>query len=249
LHAVTSLFHIAQGLDVEHTHHTVVALLNEHSDALLKHTGLPANEFLGLYTTTLDVPALNPDIQEQHPTTRIGEIKRAIESVFVLSWDAFLATSRENQLSLSLKKEAKATLLAAKTEDATMTIDNEVPADRAQLQELIQKEASKLAKSMIKEEVSNQLRFKNGTGGPSGASQKKKSNGKKNQGTKSSDSKMKTKDPDQSSRTRQRAQQRGRKAAVRNSDSQSDKGKKRGSRSKSQSTKKKTGSNNRNSRS
>ena len=174
MHSVTSLFHIAHGLDVENTHHTVVAILNEHSDALLKHTGLPANEFLGLYMTTLDVPALDPNNQEQHPTPRIGEIKRAIESVFVLSWDKYLATVRENQLSISHKKEAKATLLAAKTEDATMEIDNEVPADRTQLQELIRKEASKLAKSMIKEEVANQLRQKNGNGGPSGASRKKK---------------------------------------------------------------------------
>jgi hypothetical protein len=218
-----------------------------YSEALLKHTGLPANEFLGLYTTTLDVPAIDPNVQEQHPTTRIGEIKRAIESVFVLSWDKFLATVRENQLSISLKKEAKATLLAAKTEDATMEIDNEIPADRAQLQELIRKEALKLQKSMIKEEVSNQLRSKNGTGGPSSASQKKKIPGR-NQGN-SSDSKSQTKDPDQSSRTRQRAKQRGRKAAARNNDSQSDKAKKRGSRSKSRSTKKKTGSDNRNSRS
>jgi hypothetical protein len=247
MHAVSSLFHIAQGLDVEHSHHTVVALLNGYSEALLKHTGLPANEFLGLYTTTLDVPAIDPNVQEQHPTTRIGEIKRAIESVFVLSWDKFLATVRENQLSISLKKEAKATLLAAKTEDATMEIDNEIPADRAQLQELIRKEALKLHKSMIKEEVSNQLRSKNGTGGPSSASQKKKIPGR-NQGN-SSDSKSQTKDPDQSSRTRQRAKQRGRKAAARNNDSQSDKAKKRGSRSKSRSTKKKTGSDNRNSRS
>jgi hypothetical protein len=249
LHAVTSLFHIAQGLDVEHTHHTVVALLSDHSEALLKHTGIPADAFLGLYTTTLDVPALDPDVQEQHPTTRIGEIKRAIESVFVLSWDKFLATTRENQLSVSLKKEAKATLLAAKTEDATMEIDNEIPADRTQLQELIRKEAIKLHKSMIKEEVSNQLRLsKNGNGGPSGASQKKKTLGRK-QGNSSNSKKTPTKDPDPSSRTRQRAQQRGRKAAARNSDSQSDKTKKRGSRSKSRSTKKKTGSDNRNSRS
>jgi hypothetical protein len=247
LHAVSSLFHIAQGLDVEHTHHTVIALLNEHSEALLKHTGLPAGEFIGLYMTVLKMPELNPDVQEQHPTTRIGEIKRAIESVFVLSWDKFLATVRENQLSLSLKKEAKATLLAAKSEDATMEIDNEIPADRAQLQELIRKEALKLHRSMIKEEVSNQLRSKNGTGGPSSASQKKKIPGRK-QGN-SSDSKSQTKDPDPSSRTRQRAKQRGRKAAARNRDSQSDKEKKSGSRSKSQSTKKKTGSDNRNNRS
>jgi hypothetical protein len=45
LHKVASLFHIAQGLDVEHTHHTVIALLSDHSEALLKHTGLPADEF------------------------------------------------------------------------------------------------------------------------------------------------------------------------------------------------------------
>ena len=247
MHAITSLFHIAQGLDVEHTHHTVIATLTQHSGSLLKHTGLPADEFLGLYMTTLDVPPLDPTVQENHPTNRIGEIKRALESVFVLSWDKYLSTYRENQLALSLKKEAKATLQAAKTEAAVMEIDNEIPADRTQLQELIRKEASKLASTMIKQEVSKQLRLKNGTGGPrKGAPQTKKSNGGK-QGKKT---KAKVDDTTKStSRNRQRTKQRGRKAAAANKGSQSGKKKKQGSRSSSQSTGRQTSSDNRNSRS
>jgi hypothetical protein len=189
------------------------------------------------------VPPLDPDVREQHPTTRIGEIKRAIESVFVLLWDKFLTTAvRKKQLSVSLKKLAKASLLAAKTEDATMEIDNEIPADGTQLQELIQKEAMKLHKSMIKEEVSNQLRTKNGNSGHR-ALAKKENIGKETR-QQLHHSKTQMKYPDQSSRTCQRAQQCRRKAAVRDSDSQSDKAKKRGSRSKSRLTKKKTGSNN-----
>ena len=249
LHAVSSLFHIAQGLDVESTHHTVAALLNSHSDALLKHTGLPTNEFQSLYTTTLNVPVPVIQVEETPPTARIGEIKRTIESVFVLSWDKYLFTYRENQLALSLDKEAKATLLSAKTETATMEIDDEIPADRTQLNELIRKEASQLAKLFIKKEVSNQLRLKNGTGGPkTGASTKNKSPGRP-QGNRSN-SKDRTKDNSSSTpRTRQRAKQRGRKAADANNDSQSDKPKKRGSRSKQRSTRRQTGSDNRNSRS
>ena len=247
LYQVASIFHIAQGLDVDHTHHTVMAILKESSDVLLKHTGIPANEFLGLYMTALKVPVLAPTTQDGISTASTGEIKRALESVFVLSWDKFLATSRENQLSLSLKKEAKAALKTEKSDDAANLLLQEVPADRTQLQELIRKEAAILVKSMMKKEASNQVQRKNGHEGPSGASHKKKSPGR-NPG-KNSKSKDKTKDINQSSRTRQRTNQRGRKAAANNRDLQPDKGNKGRNRSKSRSTQRQTGSDNRNSRS
>jgi hypothetical protein len=74
-------------------------------------------------------------------------------------------------------------LAASKTEDATtMEIDNKIPADRTQLQELIWKEATKVHKSMIKEEVSNQLCTKMEMGGH-GASRKKRKRWEGNKAT------------------------------------------------------------------
>lgn len=251
LHAVTTLFHIAQQVDVTHVHHTVAALLDQHSNALLKHTGLPTNEFQSLYATTLNAPTLVPTDQVNPPSTaRIGEIKRALESVFVLSWDKYLSTHRENQLGLSLKKEAKATLQSEKTEAAAMEIDVEIPADRAQLSELIRKEATKIAQSLIKQEVSNQLRSKNGNGGQnkSSAPQKKKTTHKGNSKN-GNQTAPTTPAKNSNSRTRQRANQRGRKADASNKDTQTGKQKKGGNRSKSRSTKRRPSSDSRSKRS
>ena len=176
LYSVTSLFHIAQGLHVKHTHLTVDALLDKYSTTLLKHTGITATAFRRLYIVTLDYDL--DQTQEGLPSNKMGEIKRALESVFVLSWDLYLRQVSENQLSISLKKEAKATLLTDKTVAATMELDKELPADRLQLQELIRKEATILARTLVKQEVSSQLRSaKNEQRGRPSASQKKKSSG------------------------------------------------------------------------
>ena len=65
-------------------------------------------------------------------------------------------------------------------------INQELPADQEQLQELIRKQAGIMAKELIKTEVQNQIKqSKNDSRGPTGASRKKKSSPKTNRTTKS----------------------------------------------------------------
>ena len=145
----TKLFLTVQGVDTAQSHHTVAHLLEQHSAALLKHTGCTVAEFTALYKVTLQVdhlPPVNTDTQNSQLT---GSIKRAIKSVFVLSWDRYLCKVKENKLSINLKKEVKEQLLWKKTEDAVMDIDNELPVEPEQLRDLIKRKAEAMAKKFV----------------------------------------------------------------------------------------------------
>lgn len=176
---VTTLFLLAQGVDSTRVHATVLSLLDTHGNVLLAHNSLDPIEFQAIYKTTLGVEC-GTDAPVYQPAGNLDSIKRAIEAVFVESWSIYKSQWKENELSLSLKKEAKATLLSEKTEAATMQIDTELPVDREQLQELIRKEATKLSKELITKEIQAQLKpsSKGKRGQPNGASGKKKSNGR-----------------------------------------------------------------------
>ena len=183
IYSTVSLFHVAQRADPNQAHNTALAILETHSEALLKHTTLSSAAFQTLYHQENQINGLAPapeDTNAQHH----AEIKRAIESAFVSSWDRYLEQASENELTISLKKQAKTVLLAKKTEEATMDVDAELPADRQQLQDLIKQQAEAMAKKMIKNEVANQLKAatKNEKRDPStkGASRTKKPSGKTN---------------------------------------------------------------------
>ena len=104
-------------------------MLDEHGALLLEHNAMDEHEFKALYTTTLGVDC-SLDAPVYEPAGNSDSIKRAIESVFVEGWKVYLSQFKENELSLTLKKEAKATLLAEKIKDATLEIDTELPADQ-----------------------------------------------------------------------------------------------------------------------
>jgi hypothetical protein len=113
-------------------------------------------------------------------------IHRTLESVFTTPWDYYLNQHKENELSISLKKKAKEALAIQATEDAAMEADAEVPATHQQLQDLIQREATKIANKRIQQEITALRKAalgKNNQRGHTskGASQQKKKtqNGKK----------------------------------------------------------------------
>jgi hypothetical protein len=60
---------------------------------------------------------------------------------------------KENELSISLKKKAKEALAIQATEDAAMEADAEAPETHQQLQDLIQREATKIANKRIQQEI------------------------------------------------------------------------------------------------
>lgn len=252
---VTSLFLLAQGADSTRVHATVLSMLDQHSAILLVHNSLETSDFAALYKTTLGVDC-SDDAPVYQPVGNFDTIKRALEAVFIQSWDIYKTQAKENELSLSLKKEAKATLLAEKTEAATMQVDTELPVDRMQLQELIRKEATKLSKELIKKEIKAQLTVtipKNGKRGQSsGASKnKKKSESRSYQTTKNPAKATKTNSRRPSNqpsteqtntRTQSRRKQRARQAEGAANGTQPDSGKRQGNRSKQQSSKNGNGS-------
>jgi hypothetical protein len=105
-------------------------------------------------------------ITEEFGTLR-GAVKRHIESTFITAWDTYLQRQRDKELSLALKKKTKEVIQTQAIEEADMEIDAELPASRQQLQDLIQREAKKLARSMIQKEATMQVKhaLKNTPGG------------------------------------------------------------------------------------
>jgi hypothetical protein len=81
-----------------------------------------------------------------------------LNAIINLSWDHYLRQEKDNQLAISLKKQAKEVMLSSHTEDATMDIDAEIPADRQQLKDLIRHEARAMAKKMIDSAVEEKLK-------------------------------------------------------------------------------------------
>ena len=217
LHDVTQLFLHAQGIDDTRVHTTVLAMLDSHHAVLLAHSNLNLPDFQALYKTTLGV-----DCSEQapvyQPAPNFDTIKRAIESTFISSWDAYKRQTTENELALSLKKRAQAMLLVKKTEDAVMQIDTEPTADPSQISELIRKEVARANQKLTASLAKNDKR------GRPGASTKRnkvrKQIGKQQPSTTAETKKPTSVHPKpKRTRTQARRQQRARKAGDAASDS------------------------------
>jgi hypothetical protein len=81
-----------------------------------------------------------------------------LNAIFNLSWDHYLRQEKDNQLAVSLKKQAKEVMLASHTEDTTMDIDAEIPVDRQKLKDLIRHKARAMVKKMIDSAVEEKLK-------------------------------------------------------------------------------------------
>jgi hypothetical protein len=154
--AALSLFLVADGQDSTHASSISITILQSNSAALLKHVDMSSNNFIALYRTINHVPG-GTNTTEEFGTLR-GAVKRHIESTFVTAWDTYLQRQRDNGLSLALKKKSKEVIQTQATEEAAMEIDAELPASRQQLQDLIQREAKELSRSMIQKEVTMQVK-------------------------------------------------------------------------------------------
>jgi hypothetical protein len=155
IHAIVSLFLVAQEVSTSCTDAVALAILEDHGESILRHVGLEPSAFIILYRSTLQV---NPVLERAAPAPSHSPISTALNAIFNLSWDHYLRQEKDNQLAISLKKQAKEVMLASHTEDATMDIDAEIPADRQQLKDLIRHEARAMAKTMIDSAVEEKLK-------------------------------------------------------------------------------------------
>lgn len=185
LFATTELWLVALGKDSSMAHEMVLALLQQHGSAILKHNDLSTEEFTALYRTTMNIP---PEAQAYAEWVRQrNAIKAGLISVLTTSWDKYLEQQKGNEKCLSLKKKAKESLLSQASDEAAMEIDAEIPANRQLLQDLIQREATKIADKRMntfRQEIASLKKAispKNmERGQPHGASgKKKKRDGKK----------------------------------------------------------------------
>ena len=234
MHATCNIFHVAQGIPERDVHWTVKSIIENHGATLLRYHNESIEEFIKLYVTTTGATFNQDDEPDDDPPV---EIHRACEDVFVTPWIMYRRQSETNEISLTLKKRVKETLLAKKTANATMTVDDELPADRQTLDELIRKAATKLSKTLIRNEVSSQLKQANNQRGSrqKSASEKKKSGNKvpRRDTSKPPPTKQKQKPAQQKQKQKQGAsqRQRGNKDADPANASRSDSGKKQRSRS------------------
>jgi hypothetical protein len=146
IHAIVSLFLVAQEIRTSCTNAIALTILEDHGESILCHVGLEPSAFITLYRSTLHV---NPVVERAEAAPSQSPISTALNAIFNLSWDHYLRQETDNQLSISLEKQAKEVMLPSHTEDATMDIDAEIPADRHQLKDLIRHEARAMAKKMV----------------------------------------------------------------------------------------------------
>lgn len=78
-------------------------------------------------------------------------VKRSLESAFVTSWILYLDHTKQNATTLALKKLAIDHFDTKSTKESAMEIDEEVPANRELLSDLIQKEVTKRTSSLSTE--------------------------------------------------------------------------------------------------
>jgi hypothetical protein len=142
--ATCNIFHVAQGIPERDVHWTVKSILDKHSDSLLRYYNESNQDFITLYVATTGVTLKEDDEPDYEPPV---EIHRTSEDVFVTSWAMYLHQTETNKISLTLKKRVKETLLAKKTANATMTVDDELPADRQTLDKPLMNSSGKLPPS------------------------------------------------------------------------------------------------------
>jgi hypothetical protein len=125
------------------------------NQSILRRVGLCLSAFISLYRSTLQV---NPAVERSDTAPSHSPIRTALNAVLNLFWDHYLRQEKDNQLAISLKKQAKEVMLASHTEDATMDIYAEIPVDRQQLKDLIRHEARAMAKKMSDSAVEEKLK-------------------------------------------------------------------------------------------
>ena len=74
-----------------------------------------------------------------------------------IHWITFFESINQSNVSIALKKKAKEQLATSRSEEAVNMVDSEVPLDRQQIRELVNKEAQNLAEKFARAEVKKQL--------------------------------------------------------------------------------------------
>jgi hypothetical protein len=123
----------------------VLAILQANGTSLLWHVPGTVQDFTIIYRTVHNVP------KEIHATAGMvrprDTIRRTIISVIARTWEIYLKQQNDNELCNSLCKKAKEALQTQATQEAEIELDTELHVINQDLQDLIQREATKIADS------------------------------------------------------------------------------------------------------
>jgi hypothetical protein len=179
LFSVAELYLEALGSEPQFTHDIVLVIMQANGTALLRHVPGTVQDFTILYRTVYNVPT------EIHATAGMvrprDTIRRTLISVIARTWETYLKQQKDNELCISLRKKAKEALQTQATEEAAIELDTDLPVSNQALQDLIQREATKITDSRLtplRKEIAalkSSIHPKNeGRGQPKGASRQKK---------------------------------------------------------------------------
>jgi hypothetical protein len=121
----------------------------DHSDSL--GFGLMGME-IPVYDRVAAIPAANIPIGPIHvDSVDYARLSRIFLSLFIDSWSAYLNQAKENATNLELKKLYTDTFVTKATEDTAMELDEEMPKDRGQLNDLIKKSTAEATNRLTQE--------------------------------------------------------------------------------------------------
>ena len=111
------------------------------------------------------------------PPASMITARRTMEQCFIASYDAYFEKKRHQETALTLKKASSTILKTRTTESSTDFADNEIPADKEQLEALIQRRCNETFQKKLQTELDKRLKIegaKNFSRGKQSASRKKK---------------------------------------------------------------------------
>jgi hypothetical protein len=101
-----------------------------------------------LLTQPGTLPPVAPRSDADH---QLDKLHRALDATFLCPWEIYQDTSKKLAIDLELQKLSTSYFTEEATETAQMEVDNEAPAGRQQLQELVCKQAQAENKKLVKE--------------------------------------------------------------------------------------------------
>jgi hypothetical protein len=97
IHAIVSLFLVAQEIITSRRDTVALAILEAHGESILHHVGLEPSAFITLYMSTLQV---NPAVERAETAPSYSTISTALNVIFNLSWYHYLRQEKDNELSI-----------------------------------------------------------------------------------------------------------------------------------------------------
>ena len=152
-------------------------LINQSFDKISTNFQSTRENFINTFNETNNVVLPQTLLTQVDATnTDNAVILRWLDSIFIAPFSAYIRQYQNNQISHELEELHSELSLSKKTDDARMIIDEELPADRIQLNELIQREATKQTQALRQElnTLKNKMAKNTTTGGSKRSASKEK---------------------------------------------------------------------------